>query len=403
MVKVNSLPLRIVLQFAVVLLPLVAMLAYETQAAARTAARMQHAFAMHGQATAAAQHYTVFLNGAADAVDTGRIARRAVDALGSATSRAEEHLALETSPSADDKVLVDHLHDIAAALSSDASLATLTRLQKPINDVRLGLEQAVREHQAALNLTIEHSIRDNTTRQQSVLGLSLLLAAITCLFIVQMIRGLSQPLRQAVDVANRIAAGRDLDTIDIDSRHDLGNLLSSLSRMHASLRGFEADVERQRQGLEEKVRQLARSEQGLAQAQRSAKLGNWQWNVGQDAAWSDEMFRILGRTQQDRATLRTFLRATPAPERQALREHFVSLAQRVDEVAIEHRVLGAGGDERVVAHQVRAERDARGRLLSLSGTMQDITDRQRAEEKMRRLALYDGLTGLATASSSMST
>ncbi len=397
MVKVNSLPLRIVLQFAVVLLPLVAVLAYETHTEARNVARMEHALAMHERAAAAAAQFTEFLDGAADAVDTGRLAGRAVTALHAATTNAEAYLALNASAMADDNQIVEELHAVVATLKTDTTLAALTRLHEPINAVRRSLEEVVRERQVALHLTIEQSIQDTAARQQSVAGLSLLLAVITIAFIVQMIRGLSRPLSQAVEVANRIAEGRDLDKIRIDPRHDLGNLLASLSRMHASLRGFEADVARQRLGLEDKVRQLARSEHSLSQAQRSAKLGNWQWDAGQaQAAWSNEMFRILGCTAQPhRATLRAFLRATPARERKALLAHFVALVERVDELAIEHRVLGATGEERVVAHQVRAERDASGDLVCLTGTLQDITDRQRTEEKMRRLALYDGLTGLA--------
>ena len=397
MVKVNSLTSRIVIQFAVILLPLVALLIFETTAEARRAASMNHAVTMHGHAVAAKERYGLFLDGAADAVDTGKLASRAATALREAAGSAEQLLLLEPDPSQADRLLVGQLHAVAHAVALDPAMATLAQLRGPINEARLGLTAEVQEHEAVLNRAIESALRDSARTKEWVVALSLLLAALTIGFIVQMIRGLSRPLRLAVEVADRIAAGHDLDTITIDSRHDLGNLLASLGRMHASLRGFEADVERQRMGLEEKVRQLARSEHSLSQAQRSAKLGNWQWDAGHAAAaWSDEMFRILGLSPEPQcATLRAFLRAVPAAERKTLRAHFESLVQRIDELAIEHRVLGTDGEERVVAHRVVAERDAAGRLLSLTGTLQDITDRQRAEEKMRRLALYDGLTGLA--------
>ena len=397
MVKVNSLTSRIVIQFAVILLPLVALLIFETTAEARRAASMSHAVTMRGLAVAAKERYALFLDGAVDAVDTGRLASRASASLREAANSAEQLLAIEPDPSKADRLLVDHLRTIAQAVERDNALATLAQLRGPINEARLGLAAEVQEHETVLNRAIESAQRNSAKTKQWVVALSLLLAALTIVFIVQMIRGLSRPLRMAVDVADRIAAGRDLETINIDSRHDVGNLLASLDRMHRSLRGFEADVERQRMGLEEKVRQLARSERSLSQAQRSAKLGNWQWDAGQaTATWSDEMFRILGREPDpQRATLRGFLGDVPIGQRNALRNHFESLVQRIDELAIEHRVLGEGGEERVVAHQVSVERDAAGHLLSLRGTVQDITDRQRAEEKMRRLALYDDLTGLA--------
>jgi PAS domain-containing protein len=50
-------------------------------------------------------------------------------------------------------------------------------------------------------------------------------------------------------------------------------------------------------------------ERGLAEAQRIAHLGSWEWNVETDElAWSDEVYRVFGlRPQQFEATYEAFL------------------------------------------------------------------------------------------------
>ena len=397
MINVKSLSLRIAVQFAVVLLPLVALLVYETHAEARRAAAMSHAFAIHEAAIETRDQYTAFIDGAADSVDTGRLSARARKALSDANADVDKLIALQPDQAGAHSELSGWLRSIDDVVRSDASPAALTRLQVPINRARERVEQLARKHQASLDRAIALSIDDAARSRSVVLSLSALLLLVTVGFIVQLIRGLARPLRHAVEVADRIASGDKLDSFDVDAEHDIGNLLGSLRRMHGSLLASQGDVERHRRGLEGKVGELAQSQTRLAQAQSAAKLGSWQWDRRSAAAvWSDEMYRLVGLSRSVRApTLRDFLRRLPAPEQKVFSAHFRSVLERVDELAVEHRVVQQPGDERVVSHQLAAERDTSGRLLGLSGVVQDITDRRRAEETMRRLAMYDGLTGLA--------
>lgn len=52
------------------------------------------------------------------------------------------------------------------------------------------------------------------------------------------------------------------------------------------------------------------------------------------------------------------------------------------------------GSKRSVLANVRGVRDAAGKLVLMEGTIEDITDRKRAEEQVQFLAYYDALTGL---------
>lgn len=82
MFKIQSLRRTIVAQFAVILVPLVCLLGYQALMNSQRNAELDRLFHRHELGLKARDLYTVFLNGAVDAVDTGRLTNRALKALG---------------------------------------------------------------------------------------------------------------------------------------------------------------------------------------------------------------------------------------------------------------------------------------------------------------------------------
>jgi diguanylate cyclase (GGDEF)-like protein len=143
------------------------------------------------------------------------------------------------------------------------------------------------------------------------------------------------------------------------------------------------------------LQDLRDSENRLAEAQRLARLGNWEWDLQTGMiAGSPEAFSVLGlRTDAGRIHIEA-LSAMIAPSDLALLAPLVEAA--VDgETTFDAtcRVSLADGRDR----HVHLLGQALGRLsggMRIVGTIQDVTERTHAEDRIRSLAYFDALTGL---------
>ena len=144
------------------------------------------------------------------------------------------------------------------------------------------------------------------------------------------------------------------------------------------------------------VQDLRESESSLAQAQRIARLGNWIWDPLDDrVVWSAEVHRLLGVPDSIRtAPMSQFLdrvhRADQAAARSALDEVLAGSLS----FALDLRFVQKGGRTRVLHTQGEAVYDDHGRATRVMGTLQDITERTAAADRIKFLAYYDSLTTL---------
>jgi PAS domain S-box-containing protein len=127
---------------------------------------------------------------------------------------------------------------------------------------------------------------------------------------------------------------------------------------------------------------LRNTEAALAEAERIAHLGSWEWNLASGRIhWSDETYRILGVERSgDTPTLTSFLAAVH-PDDRAQVDRLIHRALIQDgPFSVEHRVLAPDSRERTVFAQGEIVRGASGEKERLVATLQDVTDRKRAEQ-----------------------
>ncbi len=133
---------------------------------------------------------------------------------------------------------------------------------------------------------------------------------------------------------------------------------------------------------------LQRSEAGLAEAQRIACLGNWDWDiVTNELHWSDEIYRIFGLVpKQFGATYEAFLNCVHPGDRAFVQRSVQDALVNDAPYNIDHRIQLADGTVRMVHEQAEVTRNEGGRPVRMVGTVQDVTERKRAEEERKHLA-----------------
>ncbi len=132
--------------------------------------------------------------------------------------------------------------------------------------------------------------------------------------------------------------------------------------------------------------QLQASEAALGEAQHLARIGNWTWEVGAPTpVWSRELYLIFGLDP-----------AQPVPPRASgsqmyTAESWVVVSTAYDKAtqdgeayACDAEIVRPDGEHRWIVTRGEARRDADGQVCQLLGTVQDITERKRAELALKR-------------------
>lgn len=141
-------------------------------------------------------------------------------------------------------------------------------------------------------------------------------------------------------------------------------------------------------------RQLQKSEADLANAQRLAGLGNWEWRIAKNEFnASDEVFRIVGRSRESVTSFTAFLECVHPDDRDLVRRSFDAMLYEGKPHDLDYRVLLSDDSCSFVHGQAELMPDGTG-SISMRGTIQDISELKRAERRIEFLAYYDSLTGL---------
>lgn len=131
--------------------------------------------------------------------------------------------------------------------------------------------------------------------------------------------------------------------------------------------------------------QLAQSMTRLNEAQRIAKLGSWELDlVTNTLVWSDEIFRIF-ELDKDHfgASYEAFLDAIHPEDRDAVNKAYLDSLKIKSPYEITHRLRMSDGRVKWVSERCESIFDDAGKPLRSIGTVQDITERVRADQQLR--------------------
>ena len=149
--------------------------------------------------------------------------------------------------------------------------------------------------------------------------------------------------------------------------------------------GFMQDVTESRRTQEA----LRRSEERLALAQKAARIGSWDWDVGSGAlTWSDEIEPMfgLGKGEFER-TYEGFLSRIHPDDRPKVERAVAECVDSGRDYVIEHRIIWPNGSVKWISEKGNVVRDQDGKAIRMLGIAQDVTESKLAERRIKELNL----------------
>jgi len=142
--------------------------------------------------------------------------------------------------------------------------------------------------------------------------------------------------------------------------------------------------------------ELRKNRERLANAQRLARVGHWEWDRRDgEMLWSEELYRIFDMQPLPGAsTYARFMQMIHPDDREAVEKAIARSLSEFEGWNLEHRIVTTTGAERIVHHQAEVPEGVSGAHGLRTGTVQDITELRLSEDRIRRLAYYDTLTSL---------
>jgi PAS domain S-box-containing protein len=157
--------------------------------------------------------------------------------------------------------------------------------------------------------------------------------------------------------------------------------------------GVTTDIEdrkRAEEALQLTSHDLQDSKTKLEEAQRITHVGYWEWDLATDCLiWSDETYRIFGLRPQERTmnvdALRERIHTEDRDRVFREKEQIITSGVGYD---VEHRIVRPSGEVRVLNSTCAVKKDEWGQPTRFYGTVQDITERKRAEEVLQQSQFY---------------
>jgi PAS domain S-box-containing protein len=146
-------------------------------------------------------------------------------------------------------------------------------------------------------------------------------------------------------------------------------------------------------GLTEELRD---SRGRLARAQRLARLGDWEWDPGrQRLRLSQVACEVLGlATDCSDQSLDWFVSQVPEGDQKRVQDALRRATVGHEAINLSHPFLRLDGAIRYVQLEASFVVDEASPEGYVIGTLQDISERKAAEERIVSLAYYDGVTGI---------
>jgi methyl-accepting chemotaxis protein len=229
-----SLRTRIYAQFFLAVLPLIVLVGWQGLARDDMPERVSAALMRYDLSLEAETSFKDFLNGVSDAIDSGRLGDRGLEALRTSASR----LASLSALSPDDGALATRVNALADSLARDASVKALLPLKGEVQALRKAILESSGAKREALAALVRES-QERVRHRQQVLawaGIGSVALLVFMAFVLRrIVANIVGPIAKSVAFARAIATGRLDNDIAVGGRDEIGQLQAAMRAMQEQL------------------------------------------------------------------------------------------------------------------------------------------------------------------------
>ncbi|MCW3104511.1 MAG: Signal transduction histidine kinase [Bacteroidetes bacterium] len=139
--------------------------------------------------------------------------------------------------------------------------------------------------------------------------------------------------------------------------------------------------------LEEQTQALNREKLRLAEAQKLAHIGNWEWNIETNIfTWSEELYRIYRLDPSEVVTYDRLIDLTHLADKEYVKTMMETSISEGKPFNFYYRIIRPDKTIRTLDAKGEAIRNDSGKVVRVIGTLQDVSERVN-EEEMEKLAV----------------
>ncbi|MDM8567092.1 PAS domain S-box protein [Candidatus Halobeggiatoa sp. HSG11] len=163
--------------------------------------------------------------------------------------------------------------------------------------------------------------------------------------------------------------------------HVIGKAIRNENGETVFLTGITQDITERKQ-VEEA---LAKSEQGLKDAQQMAQLGSWEFYPDKmTVKWSEQMFRLLGYEPGEiEANVEFFMAHIHPDDREYQEKMLAEIILNKENFSYEYRLIKKDGSICHIEANGRSYYDKKDNIIKMVGFLQDITRRKQIENELQ--------------------
>ncbi|WP_085909260.1 ATP-binding protein [Kiloniella majae] len=266
----------------------------------------------------------------------------------------------------------------ADILFSDAYHDAKAKIMRPINSFGIEIDRRTAREVAVIESKI-----NRLTIMAAILVLSTIIFVIISYFHLQ--SRLIRPILHLADVSTEIKSGNLNIRLQDTSNDEIGQLGYSFNTMLDKIQESLASLHKEITTRRELSERLDKNNDSLLRAQRVAMMGHWFWDLTNGhEEWSENLFSVYGLRDDVTPGYDTFIACVHPDDRERVERIQAKNLERGSKFSLSYRVVHGSGDVRHVTSHNDLNCDASGKVLQVTGLVQDVTELKLTEERLEK-------------------